>query len=81
MRATGLRAHRRLRGVRVALAAARCIAAALPVHAAMPWPVSGLPQLVKAYTPAVVHIGVERASAPARSSLGTGFIVSDDGLI
>jgi len=84
--------------------AAACLAPGLPLHAAMPWPASGLSQLVKAYGPAVVHIGVERPSAPARrfsdrwllrvpgqlpqpqaegdeSSLGTGFIVSDDGLI
>lgn len=81
------------------------LAPSLPLHAAMPWPGSGLSQLVKDYGPAVVHIGVERPSAPARrfsdrwlflapgagvqpqpaeadeSSLGTGFIVSADGLI
>ena len=80
-----------------------CFATALPLHAALPWPASGVSQLVKAYGPAVVHIGVERPSAAARrfsdrwlfpvpgaprppaeadeSSLGTGFIVSADGLI
>lgn len=82
-----------------------CLATGSPLHAAMPWPASGLSQLVKDYGPAVVHIGVERPSAPARrfsdrwlflapgagvqpqpapadeSSLGTGFIVSADGLI
>ena len=86
--------------VGVALA---CLATTLPLHAALPWPALGVSQLVKAYGPAVVHIGVERPSAAARrfsdrwlfpvpgaprppaeadeSSLGTGFIVSADGLI
>ncbi|PBI95041.1 trypsin-like peptidase domain-containing protein [Variovorax boronicumulans] len=74
------------------------LAAAVPLHAAMPWPVPGLAALVKAFGPAVVHIGVERPSVPARrfsdrwllrappaeadeSSLGSGFLVSADGLI
>ena len=92
----------RSRACAVAVALA-CLAPGLPLHAAMPWPASGLSQLVKAYGPAVVHIGVERPSAPARrlsdrwffpvpgaqpqpaeaneSSLGTGFLVSADGLI
>ena len=74
-----------------------------PLQAAMPWPSSGLAELVKSYGPAVVHIGVERPSAPARrlsdrwlllvpgaqpqpaetdqASLGTGFLISADGLI
>lgn len=86
-----------------AVLAFACLAPSLPLQAAMPWPASGLAQLVKTYGPAVVHIGVERPSVPVRrysdrwlapapgtlpqqggmdeSSLGTGFIVSADGLI
>ena len=41
------------------------LAFGLPLQAAMPWPSSGLAELVKRYGPAVVHIGVERPSAPA----------------
>ncbi|MFH0129441.1 trypsin-like peptidase domain-containing protein [Variovorax sp. VaC1] len=89
-------------GVAAALAFV-CLTPCLPLQAAMPWPASGLAQLVKTYGPAVVHIGVERPSVPVRrysdrwlvpapgtlpqqggmdeSSLGTGFIVSADGLI
>jgi len=94
-------ADRWRRAAAAVLALAGCFTG-VPTQAASPWPAPSLSALVKAHGPAVVHIGVERASLPARrysdrwlqrapgsapptepdeSSLGTGFIVSADGLI